>query len=74
MCRSIKKLRREDQPPTDTELREAALQFVRKISGFQAPSQANQEAFDRAVHDVAAVSRALFDSIRVRGRPYAESA
>jgi hypothetical protein len=74
MCRNIKRLRRPDHPPTDEELHNAALQFVRKISGFQAPSQANQDAFDRAVHDVAAVSRALFDNIRVRGRPYAESA
>jgi hypothetical protein len=74
MCRNIKRLRHPDHPPTDEELHNAALQFVRKISGFQAPSQANQDAFDRAVHDVAAVSRALFDGIRVRGRPYAESA
>ena len=74
MCRNIKRLRHPDHPPTDEELHNAALQFVRKISGFQAPSQANQESFDRAVHDVAAVSRALFDNIRVRGRPYAESA
>jgi hypothetical protein len=74
MCRNIKRLRHPDHPPTDEELHNAALQFVRKISGFQAPSQAHQDAFDRAVHDVAAVSRALFDNIRVRGRPYAESA
>jgi hypothetical protein len=74
MCRNIKRLRHPDHPPTDEELHNAALQFVRKISGFQAPSQANQDAFDRAVHDVAAVSRALFDNIRVRGRSYAESA
>jgi hypothetical protein len=74
MCRNIKRLRHPDHPPTDEELHDAALQFVRKISGFQAPSQANQDAFDRAVHYVAAVSRALFDNIRVRGRPYAESA
>jgi len=74
MCRNIKRLRHPDHPPTDEELHNAALQFVRKISGFQAPSQANQDAFDRAVHDVAAVARALFDNIRVRGRPYAESA
>ncbi len=74
MCRNIKRLRHPDHPPTDEELHDAALQFVRKISGFQAPSQANQDAFDRAVDDVAAVSRALFDNIRVRGRPYAESA
>jgi hypothetical protein len=70
MCRNIKRLRQGDQPPTDEELHGAALQFVRKISGFQAPSQANQAAFDRAVHDVAAVSRALFDSLQLRRSPH----
>ena len=67
MCRNIKRLRHPDHTPTDTELHEAALQFVRKISGFHTPSEANRAAFDRAVHDVAAVSRALFQSLRVRG-------
>jgi hypothetical protein len=66
MCRNIKRLRHVDHPPTDAELHEAALQFVRKISGFTAPSQANQPAFDRAVHDVAAVSRVLFQSLQIR--------
>jgi hypothetical protein len=66
MCRNIKRLRHADQAPTDTELHEAALQFVRKISGFNAPSQINQPAFDRAVHDVAAASRLLFQSLHVR--------
>ena len=74
MCRNIRPLFNFEPPVTEDEVRAASLQFVRKISGFQAPSQANQDAFDRAVHDVAAVSRALFDNIRVRGRPYAESA
>ena len=74
MCRNIKRLRHPDHAPSDAELHDAALQFVRKISGFRSPSSANQDAFDRAVNDVAAVSRALFDNIRVRGRPYAESA
>lgn len=68
MCRNIKRLRHGQEPPTDDELHNAALQFVRKISGFQTPSQTNQPAFDRAVHDVAAVSRVLFDSLRVRAR------
>jgi hypothetical protein len=67
MCRNIKRLRHGAQPPTDQELYDASLQFVRKISGFQAPSQANQAAFDRAVRDVAAVSRVLFDSLHLRG-------
>jgi hypothetical protein len=68
MCRNIKRLRHGQEPPTDEELHNAALQFVRKISGFQAPSQTNQAAFDRAVHDVAAVSRVLFESLQIRGR------
>lgn len=67
MCRNIKKLRHPDHPPTDEELRDASLQFVRKISGFHAPSKANQTAFDTAVRDVAAVARVLFQSLHVRG-------
>ncbi len=66
MCRNIKKLRRPGAVPTDQELHDAALQFVRKISGFHAPSQANQEAFETAVHEVALASRTLFNSLRVR--------
>ncbi|HZA98233.1 MAG TPA: DUF2277 domain-containing protein [Gemmatimonadales bacterium] len=68
MCRNIKRLRHADHAPTDTELHDAALQFVRKISGFHTPSEANRAAFDQAVHDVAAVSRTLFRSLRVRGQ------
>lgn len=60
MCRNIKKLRYPDRPPTDAELHEAALQFVRKISGYRAPSRANQAAFDQAVADVAAAAHILF--------------
>ncbi|GAB4152419.1 MAG: DUF2277 domain-containing protein [Candidatus Promineifilaceae bacterium] len=60
MCRNIKKLRYPDRPPTDAELHEAALQFVRKISGYRAPSRANQAAFDQAVADVAAAAHNLF--------------
>lgn len=66
MCRNIKRLRHADHAPTDTELHEAALQFVRKISGFHTPSETNRAAFDQAVHEVAAVSRVLFQSLRVR--------
>ena len=69
MCRNIKRLRHADHAPSDAELHDAALQFVRKISGFHSPASSNQAAFDRAVHDVAAVSRTLFDSLRVRGQP-----
>ena len=59
MCRSIKTLRRTDQPATDEEIRAAALQFVRKVSGFRQPSRRNQEAFDAAVDEIAASSRDL---------------
>lgn len=67
MCRNIKKLRRPGALPTDAELHDAALQFIRKVSGFREPSQANREAFDAAVHGVAEVTRRLFASLRVRG-------
>jgi hypothetical protein len=63
MCRNIVKLRFPDRPPTDEELQDAALQFVRKISGFRKPSKANQQAFERAVVEIAASSRELFDSL-----------
>jgi len=66
MCRSIKVLRRPGISTTPDELQSAALQFVRKISGFQKPSRANQEAFDRAVHEIAAASRVLLQSIEQR--------
>ena len=67
MCRNIKRLRHPDHPPSDQELHDAALQFVRKISGFHAPSQANEAAFNRAVSDVATAGRVLFRSLHVRG-------
>jgi hypothetical protein len=63
MCRNIKTLFNFEPPATDAEVRAASLQFVRKLSGFTAPSQSNQEAFDRAVADVAAVARELIDSL-----------
>jgi hypothetical protein len=66
MCRNIKRLRYPDHGPSDEELHDAALQFVRKISGFQKPSQANEAAFNQTVHDVAAASRVLFRSLRLR--------
>ncbi len=66
MCRSIKQLRRPDQPPTDEELRAAALQFVRKISGFRQPSKANQAAFDAAVEEVTAASAKLLATLTQR--------
>jgi hypothetical protein len=66
MCRSIKKLREGDVPATDEEIREAALQFVRKVSGFRAPSKRHEEAFETAVDEVAAASARLLDSVTAR--------
>jgi hypothetical protein len=63
MCRSIKTLRRRDDPATDEEIQAAALQFIRKVSGYRAPSRANTDAFDGAVDDVAAASRKLLASL-----------
>lgn len=71
MCRNIKRLRNPDHAPTDAELHDAALQFVRKISGFHKPSQANQAAFDAAVRDIAATARVLFRSLHVHGHSQA---
>ena len=68
MCRSIKKLRSADRPASDEEIREAALQFVRKISGYRKPSKANEAVFDEAVEDIAVVSRRMLDSLRVGAR------
>ena len=67
MCRSIKTLRRADATATEQEVHDAALQFVRKISGFHAPSHVNEAAFNAAVRDVATAGRVLFRSLRVRG-------
>lgn len=64
MCRSIKTLRGED--PTPEEIRAAALQFVRKISGYRQPSKANQEVFDRAVDEITGASERLLDDLVVR--------
>ena len=63
MCRSIKTLRRPDAPATDDELHAAALQFVRKISGYRRPSRANEQAFNQAANEIALTSRALLDSL-----------
>lgn len=73
MCRNIKRLRHPDHAPSDAELHDAALQFVRKISGFHEPSKMNEVAFQQAVHDVAAVSRVLFRSLHVRGQTQASA-
>lgn len=63
MCRSIKTLRRLDEPATDEEIRAAALQFVRKVSGYREPSRKNAEAFVAAVGEVAEASRRLLDHV-----------
>ena len=67
MCRSIKILRQNDGEPSELEIREAALQFVRKISGYRHPSQANAEAFERAVDDITKASKELLTSLTRRG-------
>ena len=64
MCRSIKTLRRPDAPAADTEINAAALQFVRKISGYRNPSKANREAFDAAVAEIAVASEKLLASLQ----------
>lgn len=63
MCRNIKTLFNFDPPATDEEIREASLQFVRKISGFNKPSMVNEVAFQHAVNEVAATSGKLIDSL-----------
>jgi hypothetical protein len=67
MCRNIKRLRRPNEEPTEQELHDAALQFVRKISGFRVPSKTNEAAFNEAVRSVAEAGRVLFRSMRIRG-------
>jgi hypothetical protein len=63
MCRSIRTLFNFEPPATDEEIRAASLQFVRKLSGFNAPSKANEAIFNRSIEDVAAVARRLVDSL-----------
>lgn len=69
MCRNIKTLFNFAPPATDEEVRAASLQFVRKLSGFNAPSKVNQAAFDRAVEDVFVVARTLVDSLVTTSAP-----
>jgi hypothetical protein len=63
MCRSIKRLRDGELPASNEEIREAALQYVRKVSGFRAPSKRHQEAFEVAVDEIAEASRRLLGSV-----------
>ena len=69
MCRNIKTLFNFEPPATDEEICAASLQFVRKLSGFNAPSKVNEAAFDRAIDDVAAVARRLIDSLATNAAP-----
>ena len=68
MCRSIKVLRRKDETATKEEVRAAALQFVRKVSGYRTPSKANEEVFEAAVDEVAVASQRLLESLRPGAR------
>lgn len=69
MCRSIKQLRGADPPPTDEEIHAAALQFVRKVSGYRKPSRANEVAFEHAVAAIAATTQQLLATLQ----PYQDS-
>jgi hypothetical protein len=69
MCRNIKVLYNFEPPVTDDEIHEASLQFVRKISGFSKPSQANEAAFNAAVDAIAAASRQLLTSLETNAPP-----
>ena len=69
MCRNIRTLANFEPPATDAEVRASALQFVRKLSGMQRPSRANEAAFDRAVDEVAAAAQRLIDSLETNAPP-----
>jgi len=66
MCRSIKRLRNPQNPPSDEEISAAALQYVRKVSGYRQPSKANQVVFDRAIEEVAEATKKLLVDLKVR--------
>ena len=69
MCRNIKTLFNFEPPASELEIRDAALQFVRKLSGYNVPSKANEAAFERAVEDVAAAARTLVASLVTHAEP-----
>ena len=69
MCRNIRTLFNFDPPATEEEVRAASLQFVRKLSGFTRPSQANEAAFDRAIKETAEVARRLIDALSTNAPP-----
>ena len=70
MCRNIRTLYNFEPPATDADVHAAALQFVRKLSGFSKPSQANEAAFGRAVDDIAAIARDLLGSLVTTAAPH----
>ncbi len=63
MCRSIKPLRNMDHPVTEQEIQEAALQYIRKVSGYRKPSKANEEAFQQAINEVAEATRKMLETL-----------
>ena len=69
MCRNIRTLFNFEPPATEIEIRDASVQFVRKLSGFAVPSKANEAAFERAVEDVAAIARKLIESLVTTAEP-----
>ncbi len=69
MCRNIRTLFNFSPPATDEEVRAASLQFVRKLSGFTAPSKANTEVFTRAIDEIAAVAQRLLDNLETQAPP-----
>ena len=69
MCRNIRTLHNFEPPATDDEIRASAIQYVRKVSGFTKPSQANAEAFERAVDEVAAITAGLLDQLVTNAPP-----
>lgn len=69
MCRNIRTLHNFEPPATDEEIQAAALQYIRKVSGTRKPSQANQEAFDRSVEQVAEITRHLLDELVTTAAP-----
>jgi len=70
MCRNIKTLFNFDPPATDEEIRDASLQFVRKLSGFHHPSQANEAVFNKAIDEVSVVARALLNGLVTNAEPH----
>ena len=66
MCRSIKPLRLPDRPATEQEIQEAALQYVRKVSGYRKPSKTNEEAFNRAINEIADATKIMLGNLNAK--------